>query len=234
MSISDNLYNASLPLAGIKAVIIDLDGTMIDSVPDFHIVLNQVRAEFSLPSIDITPIRHFVGRGSENLVRSSLEVDLDSDEAKRIMPQAMTFFYKHYLNVNGQHCTVYPEVKEGLSAMLAKKLRLACITNKPAIFTEPLMAKMGLYSYFEFIYSADSFPKKKPDPLPSMMACRKFGLPPHQVLAIGDSINDAQAAYAAGCPLFIVPYGYNHGKPPEKINSNGIVSSLLHAANLIS
>ena len=115
-----------------------------------------------------------------------------------------------------------------------KNLHIACVTNKPSIFTEPLLAKNGLYPYFQLIYCSDTFLVKKPSPFPMQMACKKFGCRPEQAVAIGDSVNDAQAARAAGCCLFMVPYGYNYGRPVEEMNPDATVSSLLEAANLVS
>lgn len=223
-----------LPLTGIRLVILDLDGTMIDSVPDLDVALNGMLKELTLPPVDVSSIRLFVGRGTQNLVRSTLSVHLEADEVEKTMNIAMTLFYKYYRIVNGEHSTVFPGVREGLKRMHEKKLNIACVTNKPSIFTEPLLAKNDLYSYFNLIYCSDTFLVKKPDPFPMQMACRKFGYQPDQAVAIGDSINDAQAARAAGCSLFMVPYGYNYGKPVEEMNPDATVSSLLQAANLVS
>jgi phosphoglycolate phosphatase len=125
-------------------------------------------------------------------------------------------------------------VTEGLQAMQAMGLRLACVTNKPLTYTLPLMTQTGLHDYFDIIYGGDSFSKKKPDPMAMLQVCADFAFAPAQMLAIGDSINDAQAARAAGCRIVMVPYGYNHGQPVQEIDSDGIVSSLLEAAQLIS
>ena len=221
-------------LLDIHAVILDLDGTMIDSVPDLDIALNGMLRELTLPPVDVSDIRMFVGKGTQNLVRRTLSVHLDSETAEKTMDQAMTLFYKYYRLVNGEHSTVFPGVVEGLERMTEKRLKIACVTNKPSLFTEPLLARNRLYPYFHLIYCSDTFLVKKPDPFPMQMACRKFGCRPDQTVAIGDSINDAQAARAAGCSLFMVPYGYNYGRPVQDMNPDAIVSSLFEAANLIS
>ena len=226
--------SGKLPLNDIRVVILDLDGTMIDSVPDLDVALNGLLQELALPPVEVSAIRMFVGRGTQNLVRSTLSVHLESDEVGKTMDIAMTLFYKHYRIVNGERSTVFPGVREGLEQMKDKRLSIACVTNKPSIFTEPLLSKNGLYSYFNLIYCSDTFLVKKPDPFPMQMACRKLGCRPDQAVAIGDSVNDAQAARAAGCSLFMVPYGYNYGKPVKEMNPDAVVSSLLEAANLIS
>lgn len=221
------------PLTGIRAVIFDLDGTMVDSVPDLHLALNLMNADLSLPDISADTVRRLVGRGTEKLVRDVLSLSMDESNTAQMLPKALTRFYRYYRMTNGCEGTVYPGVEKGLSQMREKGLNLACVTNKPAVFTEPLLAKKSLYTFFDLIYSGDSFPLKKPHPLPMQMACAQFGIAPRQALVIGDSINDGRAARAAGCSLFIVPYGYNHGRPVEEMDSDGIVPDLATAASLI-
>jgi len=221
-------------LSGIRAAIIDLDGTMVHTAPDFHVAINRMREELGLGPLNIEAITEFVGKGTENLMRRVLAVDYSETEAERHFPLALETYKRHYLEVNGCYSTVYPGVHEGIEALLAKGLRLACVTNKPIDFALPLLEKTGLSGYFEVVYGGDSLPKKKPDPYPLLQVCEDFGLAPAQVVAIGDSSNDAQAARAAGCMVLNVPYGYNHGQPIQAVDSDGIVLTLLDAAHLIS
>ena len=228
--------NVSEPilLTGIRAAIIDLDGTMLHTAPDFHVAINRMRDDLELKPLDIETITHFVGKGTENLMRRVLAVDYGPDEVEAHFAKALASYQKHYLSINGDYSTIYPGVREGLDALKAKRLRLACVTNKPIAFAAPLLAKTGLQSYFDVVYGGDSLPKKKPDPYPLLKVCEYFGLQPLQVVAIGDSSNDAQAARAAGCRVLNVPYGYNHGESIHGVDSDGIVSTLLDAAHLIS
>jgi phosphoglycolate phosphatase len=221
-------------LDNIKAAIIDLDGTMLDTAPDFHVAVNRMRADLGLGPLAMQTIVNFVGKGSENLIRRVLAVDYDEDGVEEQFETALAAYQEHYLAINGDYASLYPNVIEGLQALKAKGLRLACVTNKPIAFTLPLMDKMGLYSYFDVIYGGDSLPKKKPDPLPLLQVCQDFALLPAQVVAIGDSSNDALAARAAGCRILNVPYGYNHGEPIHNVDSDGIVPTLLDAAHQIS
>jgi phosphoglycolate phosphatase len=221
-------------LTGIKAAIIDLDGTMLDTAADFHVAVNRMRADLGLAPLAQDIIVNFVGKGTENLMRRVLAVDYDEDEAARRFQQALDSYTEHYLAINGDYSSLYPGVQEGLQAMKEKGLRLACVTNKPISFTLPLLDKKGLRSFFEVVYGGDSLPRKKPDPLPLLQVCRDFGLQPAQVVAIGDSSNDAQAARAAGCRVLNVPYGYNHGESIHDVDSDGIVQTLLEAAQQIS
>jgi phosphoglycolate phosphatase len=221
-------------LTGIRAAIIDLDGTMLHTAPDFHVAVNRMRADLELAPLDMESITDFVGKGTENLMRRVLAVDFAPDQVEARFAAALESYQKHYLAINGDYVTVYPGVTEGLQALRIKGLRLACVTNKPIAFAAPLLAKTGLDGFFEVVYGGDSLPKKKPDPYPLLKVCEDFGLPPRQVVAIGDSSNDAQAARAAGCKVLTVPYGYNHGQSIQEVDSDGIVSTLLDAAHAIS
>ncbi|TCS37210.1 phosphoglycolate phosphatase [Paucimonas lemoignei] len=223
-----------LLLAGIRAAIIDLDGTMVDTAPDFHVAINRMRGELSLAPLDIDTIKNFVGKGTENLMRRVLAVDYGANEVEDHFDAALSAYQRHYHAINGEYSSIYPEVHEGLEALRGKGLRLACVTNKPVAFALPLLEKTGLRPFFEVVYGGDSLPKKKPDPEPLLQVCADFGLSPVQVVAIGDSSNDARAARAAGCRVLTVPYGYNHGQAIQEVDSDGIVSSLLEASNLIS
>ena len=220
--------------AGIRAAIIDLDGTMLDTVPDFEAALNGMRADLGLAPITQDTIKPLVGKGSEKLVRDALLLDWDAARVDEVFDQALAGYQRHYLAINGERSTLFDGVIEGLQAMRAQGLRLVCVTNKPIAFTLPLLDQKGLAPYFERVFGGDSFEKKKPDPMPMLGACAALDLPPSQVVAIGDSSNDAESARAAGCFVLTVPYGYNHGRPIQEINSDGIVSSLLEAAEQIS
>jgi phosphoglycolate phosphatase len=223
-----------LALKNIRAAIIDLDGTMLDTAPDFHVAINRMRAELHLAPMSIDTIKNFVGKGTENLIRSVLSVDYRPTEIEQHFEHALTSYQRHYLAINGDYSALYPQVREGLDALQAKGIRLACVTNKPIAFALPLLQKKELRQYFDIVYGGDSLPKKKPDPYPLLQVCADFSLQPRQVVAIGDSSNDAQAARAAGCWVLNVPYGYNHGQPIQEVDSDGIVSTLLDAAHLIS
>jgi phosphoglycolate phosphatase len=218
----------------IRAVIIDLDGTMLDTVPDFCVAINRMRAEFDLAPIGAEQVANLVGKGSDNLIRGVLAFDFDAAEIDTHFPAAMAAYQRHYLAINGNHATLYDGVIEGLAAMQAMDLRMACVTNKPIDFARPLLAKMGLAPYFEIVYGGECLPRKKPDPMPMLQVCADFDLAPADVVAIGDSSNDAEAARAAGCWVLAVPYGYNHGRSIHEADSDGIVESLLEAASLIS
>jgi phosphoglycolate phosphatase len=229
-----NTVTENKMLHGIRGVIIDLDGTMLHTAQDLHIAVNRMREGLGLAPLNLETAISFVGKGADNLVRKAIGVDFSENEVEQRFAEAMALFEQHYFDVNGEFASAYPGVHEGLQEMQDKGLRMACVTNKPIAFTLPLLKKTGLHDYFEIIYGGDSFAKKKPDPMQLLQVCADFELKPAQVVAIGDSINDSQAARAAGCKVLAVPYGYNHGQAIQDVDSDGIVSSLLEAAHLIS
>ena len=218
---------------GIRAAIVDLDGTMVDTAPDFQVAINRMRDELHLAPLALDTIVDFVGKGSENLMRRVLGVDFEKSEVESRFDHALERYQHHYLQINGDHSELYAGVHEGLVAMKKGGVRLACVTNKPIAFARPLLEKKGLIDLFEVIYGGDSLAHKKPHPLPMLTVCNDFDLQPAQVVAIGDSSNDSEAARAAGCRVLTVPYGYNHGQPVQTIDTDGIVESLLDAASLI-
>lgn len=217
----------------IKAAIIDLDGTMLHTAPDFHEAINRTRADLGLTPLSEQTIIDFVGKGTENLIRRILAVDYDESGIAAHYEQALAAYMGHYQSINGNLATLYPGVIEGLQLMRNNGLRLACVTNKPLALAVPLLEKKGLQAYFDVVYGGDSFPQKKPSPVPLLQVCLTFALRPQQVIAIGDSSNDAIAARAAGCHVLTVPYGYNHGESIHNVDSDGIVQTLLEAANMI-
>jgi len=207
----------------LRAVIVDLDGTLIDTLDDFVVALNRVLSELALAPVDRGFLERTIGKGSEHLVRSTL-LQVGADAA--LYPQAWALYQRHYLAVNGEHASVYPGVVEGLTALKARGLMLACLTNKPTAFALPLLRQKGLDGFFSVVFGGDAFERKKPDPLPLIKTCDALGTAPAQTLMVGDSSNDARAARAAGCPVVLVSYGYNHGKPVEAVDADGVIDRL--------
>ncbi len=209
-------------LANIEAVIVDLDGTMVDTLGDFEVALNRMLVDFELPPVDRAFIEATVGKGSEHLIRSTLDFVKNKHFAcmqssffatELVAYQAAWESYQsHYLACNGQASEVYAGVREGLLALQARGLKMACLTNKPLNFAKPLLKAKGLDGFFSHVFGGDSFEKKKPDPLPLLKTCEALGSLPQNTLMIGDSSNDAQAAHAALCPVILMTYGYNHGQ----------------------
>ena len=213
--------------AGFDAAMIDLDGTMVNTLGDFAEALNRMLADLGLAAIAPGAVEHMVGKGSEHLIRSVLAhvgADLGADAS--LYQQAWRRYEHHYLAINGQFADVYPGVLEGVRALRAAGLKLACLTNKPLSFARPLLAAKGLDGFFDQVFGGDSFARKKPDPLPLIETCKALGTPPGRTLMIGDSSNDAAAAHAAGCPIVLVTYGYNHGEPISAVRADAHVDTL--------
>ena len=204
---------------------IDLDGTMVNTLGDFAEALNRMLADLQLPAVAPQAIENMVGKGSEHLIRSVL-AHVGVRNIDEMYPQAWQRYEHHYLAINGQFADVYPGVLEGLEQLKAMGLRMACLTNKPLSFAQPLLAAKGLDGFFDCVFGGDSFPRKKPDPMPLVEACRALALPTQQVLMVGDSSNDAAAARAAGCPVVLTSYGYNHGADVRAEDSDGVFDRL--------
>ncbi|NDG39780.1 MAG: phosphoglycolate phosphatase [Betaproteobacteria bacterium] len=207
----------------IQAAIVDLDGTLVDTVGDFDVALNAMLGEHGLPRVDRAFIERTVGKGSEHLIRCTLaEVDADPN----LYEPAWQAYQRHYESINGQHSVVYPGVVEGLRRLVDAGWALACLTNKPGAFAKPLLAAKGLDGYFSQVFGGDAFARKKPDPLPLLQTCLALGSLPGRTLMVGDSSNDAQAARAAGCPVVLVSYGYNHGLPVAGVGADAVIDRL--------
>lgn len=219
--------------SNLDAAIVDLDGTMVDTVGDFVVALNHMLDDLALSRVDARAVATMVGKGSEHLIHSVLQrvgAAPAGDEA--LFEKAWDRYQHHYLAVNGSHSEVYPGVVEGLAALRERGLRLACLTNKPTAFARPLLAAKGLDRYFDQVFGGDAFERKKPDPLPLLKTCEALGSRPGRTLMVGDSSNDALAARAAGCPVVLVSYGYNHGEPVRGVDADGFVDSLAELGRL--
>ena len=218
----------------VKAVMIDLDGTLLDTAQDLATAANLALGELGQPKVDPETIKTFIGKGVANLMRRSLIASTGVEPEEAYFDAAMEVFERHYDKVVSKDTRPYPGVVEGLEAMKREGYKLACITNKVARFTIPLLKDTALYDYFDIVLSGDSLPKKKPDPMPLLHACEHFGITPSEMLLIGDSLNDVQAARAAGCAVFCVPYGYNEGRDVRELDSDALVGSLLEASGMIA
>jgi phosphoglycolate phosphatase len=213
----------TLNLSPLRAAMVDLDGTMVDTLGDFEVALNRTLVELGLAEVDRAFIERTVGKGSEHLIRSTLaQVGAAADRYEA----AWAAYQRHYQAINGEFAQVYPGVVEGLQAMRATGWRLACLTNKPGAFAVELLARKGLTDYFDVCFGGDAFERKKPDPMPLLKACEALGTTPAQTLMVGDSSNDAQAARSAGCPVVLVNYGYNHGEPVENAQPDRVLARL--------
>lgn len=218
----------------IKAVMIDLDGTLLDTIPDLAVAANMMLKEMQRPPLPEATIRNFVGKGIHNLIERTLTGSMDGKPDAESFQRAIPIYERCYTAVNGRHTTIYPGVQEGLDVLRAQGYPLVCVTNKSERFTLPLLDYMKMSHYFVQVVAGDTLPQKKPDPAPLLHACVQLKVAPREMLMIGDSLNDAQAARAAGCPIFCVTYGYNEGHDVRTLDVDAIVASLVEATRLIS
>lgn len=212
---------------------IDLDGTLLDTIPDLAAATNLMLEALGHAPLPLDAVRSYVGKGIPRLVERALARDLEGHADAAAMAQALPVFERFYGEVNGSHTTIYPGVREGLEQLRAAGFPLACVTNKSAAFTLPLLERMGLAPFFAQTIAGDTLARKKPDPQQLLHACVQFGVAPAQMLMIGDSVNDVQAARAAGCPVFCVPYGYNEGQAVQSLEVDAIVAALTECIPLI-
>jgi phosphoglycolate phosphatase len=203
---------------------------MVDTVGDFEVALRLALADLGWPPVARAFIARTVGKGSEHLLTRTLA---EVGAPATLYEAAWARYQHHYLAINGQHSAVFAGVVEGLQALRAAGLRLACLTNKPTAFARPLLALKGLDGYFEHAFGGDAFARKKPDPLPLLETCKALGSTPARTLMVGDSSNDAAAARAAGCPVVLVSYGYNHGEPIAAAGADAVVDRIDQIAALL-
>ena len=220
--------------ARFHAAIIDLDGTMVDTLGDFVVAINLMLRDLGYAPVDRQVVALRVGKGSENLVNSVLNHALAQLNRALVAPEnvalfenAMSLYQQHYRAINGQYAQVYPGVVDGLRGLQKSGLKLACLTNKPVVFARELLRLKGLSGFFSHVFGGDSFEAKKPHALPVLKTCEALGTRPAHTLMVGDSSNDAVAARAAGCPVVLVTYGYNHGLPVASAGADATITSLV-------
>jgi phosphoglycolate phosphatase len=218
----------------IQAVLIDLDGTLLDTVLDLHAAADAMLADLGRPPVPVADIRAYVGRGIPKLVKRVLAGKLEAADDPAPPPaDALDSFKRHYAEFNGRKATPFPGVIEGLQAFQARGIPMGVITNKAQAFTLPLLERTCIAPYLQVTVSGDQLPRQKPDPMPVIWACGRLGVSPSSTLMIGDSVHDFHAGHAAGCRVFLVPYGYNEGQDVRGLGCDAIVSTLAEAASLI-
>ena len=223
----------TLPLA-VKMVMIDLDGTLIDSAPDLAASANRMLQSLGMPAYEQAQVAQWIGNGVSRLVKRALTGEMNAEPDAGLYERGYAIFLEAYAELVSDQSRPYPGVVEGLEKLQAAGFQLACITNKAEAFTLPLLKDLGLDKYFKLIISGDTLAKKKPDPLPLLHACKHFGITPDHGVLIGDSINDTQAARNAGMPVILVPYGYNRGQDVRELEPEAVIPSLEQATEYLT
>ena len=209
-----------------RMILIDLDGTLIDSVPDLAFSVDAMMRELGLPERGEPAVRNWVGNGVERLVQRALANDLDGEPDAEQFARALPVFMRIYQENTAGRSPLYPGVREGLDQLKAAGYRLGCVTNKAERFTVPLLREKGILDDFEIVVAGDALPQKKPDPAPLLHAAEKLGVEPSESLMVGDSKSDVKAARAAGFQIVCMTYGYNHGKDIRDENPDAVLDRL--------
>ncbi len=214
-------------------VLFDLDGTLIDSVPDLAYCVDEMMKQLDMPVRGEAAVRDWVGNGVQRLTERALINAVEGMPDQDLMDKAYPIFLELYTHNNAVRSCVYDGVVEGIEWMLKQGYRIACVTNKAEAFTIPLLKDKGLHDYFEFIVSGDTCAEKKPHPMPLLHAAKLMGVEPENALMVGDSRSDVKAARAAGFHIFCMTYGYNHGEDIRDYNPDVIMDSFAEFPNYI-
>ena len=220
-----------------EMVLLDLDGTLVDTVPDLTYCLDNMLRELSLPEAGETKVREWVGNGIEQLVKRGLSNDFVTDDFDKepkasLFEKALPIFIDCYRENACKHSQLYSGVREGLDYLTSNNFKLGCVTNKLSQFTNTILETLDIHNVFGIVISGDTLPKKKPDPLPLLHAAKHFGVRPSQSLMVGDSVNDVRAARAAGFQVLCVSYGYNLGQDIRLARPDYVVDSLADLVNI--
>lgn len=211
-----------------QALLFDLDGTLLDSAPDLAQAVDRMLVDLHLAPAGEPLARQWIGNGSRMLVQRALMFGSGNNSVSDSeIDHAQQIFFEHYRGCMTDRSRLYSGVFEALTYWHQQGIRCACVTNKPARFTEPLLDHFRLRDIMPVAISGDTLPVRKPDPAPLLEACRRLDVAVDSAVMIGDSRNDVQAALRAGMPVVCVSYGYNHGRPITDEGANLVVDSLL-------
>ena len=213
-------------LRGVRALLFDLDGTLVDTAPDISAAVDATLRTLELPLLEPSTVRSYIGRGVDTLLHRVLTGERDGNAALDLHDRARDVFFREYLAHNGRTAAIYPGVREGLEHARRLGLSMCCVTNKLQHFSDDLLAQVGLDGYFEFVLGGDALPQRKPEPGPLLHAAARLHIPPAACLMIGDSSNDALAARAAAMPVVLVPYGYTEDQSISAIDCDAVVASV--------
>ncbi|AWB68865.1 phosphoglycolate phosphatase [Saccharobesus litoralis] len=216
-----------------EVLIFDLDGTLIDSVPDLALSTNLMLEALDKPTYPVDTIRSWVGNGASVLTQRALSgsIDISPDLDPLFVEKALSIFLDFYKQNVCVNTCVYPNVKTTLQDLKELGYRLVIVTNKPEQFIAPILQKLGLANLFEMLVGGDTLPKRKPDPMQLEYVCNKLGVSATDCVMIGDSKNDIYAATAANMQSIGLTYGYNHG---EDISTQGANLVLDDFADILS
>jgi len=209
-----------------KLIMIDVDGTLVDSVPDLAYCIDEMMQKLGLQKWGEVKVRHWVGNGIPKLVERALTGELEGRPIKEVFDIAYPIFLDLYEDNTAERSYLYDGVREGLDYLKSQGYQLGCVTNKSEQFTHPLLKVLGIFNDFKIIISGDTLAKRKPDPMPLLYCADQFNLKPDECLMLGDSVSDVKAARAAGFDIICMSYGYNHGNDIGDENPDLVIDSM--------
>ncbi len=224
---------AKMKLKRPQMVLIDVDGTLVDSVPDLAFCVDGMMAALGLPERGEKRVRHWVGNGVERLVKRALVNQIDGEPDEALYARALPLFEAMYRDNTSKRSRLYPGVREALDFLRSTGVRMGCVTNKASQFTLPLLQDLGVRDYFETVICGDMVERKKPDPMALLLAAEQLGTRPPASLMIGDSMSDVNAARAAGFSIVCMSYGYNHGEDISDYNPDAVIDSMDEIRNIV-
>lgn len=217
----------------IAALFFDLDGTLVDSVPDLTVAVNVMLRQLDLPARDQARVRTWVGNGMNNLIHRALTDDMAGRADPALFARAKTLYRAAYAEHLSVHSSLYPGARSGLGELRAAGWPMACVTNKPAEFARPLLDRLGIGSFFATVVGGECIAQPKPAPDALLLCAERLGVPIDRGLMVGDSLNDVGAARNAGCPVVCVPYGYNHGRDIREAEPDAVIGSIAELPALL-
>jgi phosphoglycolate phosphatase len=216
-----------------EMILIDVDGTLVDSVPDLAYCVDEMMKQLGMPTHGEARVRDWVGNGVERLTRRALIGQLDGEPDEALFKKAYPIFLELYAENTSKRSCLYPGVEEGIAYLKEQGYKLGCVTNKAAQFTIPLLKDLGVHDHFEIIICGDTLKKKKPDPLPLLHSADFFGVKPENAMMLGDSISDVKASRAAGFQIVCMSYGYNHGVDIREASPDAVIDSMAELPEIL-
>jgi len=216
-----------------EMVLIDVDGTLVDSVPDLAFCVDEMLKQLDMPVRGEQRVRHWVGNGVERLVKRGLINQLDGEPDEALYAKALPIFRELYADNTSKRSCLYDGVREALDFLTTTGVKIGCVTNKASEFTLPILRDLGISDYFETVLCGDMVERKKPDPLPLLQSAETLGVSPQVSLMIGDSMSDVKAARAAGFDIVCMSYGYNHGEDIRDYDPDAVIDSMDQIRDII-
>lgn len=220
-------------LENARAILFDLDGTLIDSAPDLAQAMDAMLVELRRAEVGEEQVRYWVGNGAARLVKRALTGEWEGEPEKALFERALRLFFRYYGDNLVDRTVLYPGVREGLDALRRNGVTLGIVTNKPARFTMPILARLGIDHAFQVVVAGDTLDQKKPHPAPLLHAANGLDVSPAETVMVGDSMNDVRAAREAAMAIVCVPYGYNHGSDIFDARPDAVIDSLVELPALL-